>query len=511
MKLDDGFIESEKMLNELEAKIKKEYLQAYKEMDEKVLNYYAKFKKQDEEQRAKYEAGEITKKEYTEWRLRKMATGKQYKQMRNTLVSDLTKTAQIAMKYVDDKAIDAYALNMNYGTYLIEHETEIDTTFTLYNHDAVQRLIKDNPELLPQPKVDIDKSERWNLQHLQSAITQGILQGESIPKIAKRMQRVANMERSAAIRNARTAMTGAQNGGRLDSMKRAQERGIEIKKGWLATLDARTRDSHAVMDGEEVELDENFSNGLMFPGDASGAPSEVYNCRCRMVHVFPKYRTDWSNMENRNTDNLGDMSYEEWKNKHKAKIVAKSTQKAIASNKAKESLNYIENRDSKLNYEKGAIIDINGDILKEYDGTKHAVEVTNEDLQLMQGMTFTHNHPNGGFFSDNDIKTGFIKTHLGELRASTPQGIVYVLKDNNATLEDAQKYLAEYSQTSMRARRTAQEHFIRMIKSGDLSKDYYDKHYFELLQQYRDEKLIAMTKEKAKDFNLIFEVQKIEK
>jgi hypothetical protein len=266
------------------------------------------------------------------------------------------------------------------------------------------------------------------------------------------------------------------------------------------------------MDGEEVELDEKFSNGLRFPGDPNGAPSHIYNCRCRMVHVFPKYRTDWSNMENRNTSKLGDLSYEEWKNMHKERLEKKKTKtKEITSNKAKESLSYIENRDSKLSYEKGAIIGANGDILKEYDGTKHAVEVTDEDLQLMQGITFTHNHPNGGFFSDNDIKTGFIKTHLGELRASTPQGIVYVLKDNNATLEDAQKYLAEYSQTSMRARRTAQEHFIRMIKSGDLSKDYYDKHYFELLQQYRDEKLIAMTKEKAKDFNLIFEVQKIEK
>jgi SPP1 gp7 family putative phage head morphogenesis protein len=510
--MDEGFKQSEKMLNELEAKLHKEYLQATKEMTEKVDKYFAKFKDEDEKQKARYEKGEITKKEYTEWRKRKMLTGKRYTQMRDTLASDLTKTAQIAMKYVDNKAIDVYALNMNYETYNIEHETRVDTSFTLYNHDAVQRLIKENPELLPQPKVDVDKSERWNLQHIQSAITQGILQGEAIPKIAKRMQRVTNMERSAAIRNARTAMTGAQNGGRLDSMKRAQGRGIEVKKGWLATLDGRTRDSHAVMDGEEVELDEKFSNGLRFPGDPNGAPSHIYNCRCRMVHVFPKYRTDWSNMENRNTEKLGNMSYEEWKNNHKERLEKKKTKtKEITSNKAKESLSYIENRDSKLSYEKGAIIGANGDILKEYDGTKHAVEVTDEDLQLMQGITFTHNHPNGGFFSDNDIKTGFIKTHLGELRASTPQGTVYVLKDNNATLEDAQKYLAEYSQTSMRARRTAQEHFIRMIKSGDLSKDYYDKHYFELLQQYRDEKLIAMTKEKAKDFNLIFEVQKIEK
>jgi SPP1 gp7 family putative phage head morphogenesis protein len=317
--MDEGFKQSEKMLNELEAKLHKEYLQATKEMTEKVDKYFAKFKDEDEKQKARYEKGEITKKEYTEWRKRKMLTGKRYTQMRDTLASDLTKTAQIAMKYVDNKAIDVYALNMNYETYNIEHETRVDTSFTLYNHDAVQRLIKENPELLPQPKVDVDKSERWNLQHIQSAITQGILQGESIPKIAKRMQRVTNMDRSAAIRNARTAMTGAQNGGRLDSMKRAQGRGIEVKKGWLATLDARTRDSHAAMDGEEVELDEKFSNGLRFPGDPNGRPAEVYNCRCRMVHVFPKYRTDWSNMENRNTDKLGDMTYQEWKDKHKAK------------------------------------------------------------------------------------------------------------------------------------------------------------------------------------------------
>jgi hypothetical protein len=120
-------------------------------------------------------------------------------------------------------------------------------------------------------------------------------------------------------------------------MKRAQERGIEVKKGWLATLDGRTRDSHAAMDGEEVELDEKFSNGLRFPGDPNGAPSQVYNCRCRMVHVFPKYRTDWSNMENRNTDKLGNMSYEEWKNKHKERLEKKKTK--IVAKAAAQTIN----------------------------------------------------------------------------------------------------------------------------------------------------------------------------
>lgn len=128
----------------------------------------------------------------------------------------------------------------------------------------------------------------------------------------------------------------------------------------------------------------------------------------------------------------------------------------------------------------------------------------------MEGATFTHNHPNGGFFSNNDIITGFTKTNLQELRASTPQGITYSLVNNGVTKESARKYLTEYQQTSMRAQRTAQEHFIRQIKAGELSMDEYKRNYFALFSQYRDEKLIKMTKEKASDFGFIFEVIKDE-
>lgn len=316
MKLDDGFKESEKLLNQLEKEVHDVYAQAIKEMTKKVDNYFAKYKAEDEKQRAKYEQGEITKKEYTEWRQRKMLAGKQYVQMRDTLAKDLTNTDSIAMKMVGDKMIDVYALNMNYETYNIEHETRLDTSFSLYNHDSVERLIKTNPAILPIPKPDKMLDYKWNKQHLQSALTQGILQGESITKIAKRFQNVSGMDERAAIRNARTAMTGAQNGGRLDAMERANENGVEVKKGWMATLDDRTRDSHVDLDGEEREIDEEFSNGLMFPGDPEGEPGEVYNCRCRMIHIYPKHPVDWSDLSLRNTDKLGNMTYEEWKEAH---------------------------------------------------------------------------------------------------------------------------------------------------------------------------------------------------
>lgn len=51
-------------------------------------------------------------------------------------------------------------------------------------------------------------------------------------------------------------------------------------KQWDATLDGKTRESHRRVDGEIRELDEKFSNGLMYPGDPSGGAAEVVNCRC---------------------------------------------------------------------------------------------------------------------------------------------------------------------------------------------------------------------------------------
>ena len=91
------------------------------------------------------------------------------------------------------------------------------------------------------------------------------------------------MDRTSAIRTARTAFTGAQNAGRMDSYAAAEKMGIKLKKEWLATLDGRTRHPHAALDGEKVGTDEKFSNGCRFPGDPQGRPGEVYNCRCTMV------------------------------------------------------------------------------------------------------------------------------------------------------------------------------------------------------------------------------------
>ena len=126
------------------------------------------------------------------------------------------------------------------------------------------------------------------------------------------------MNRDSAIRTARTALTGAENAGRLDGLLKARERGIDVQKEWVATMDGRTRHSHRVVDGEIVDQDKKFSNGLRYPGDPAGPGREVYNCRCTMIGALKGVREAEPTMRRVRNPETGeyelipDMSYTEW-------------------------------------------------------------------------------------------------------------------------------------------------------------------------------------------------------
>ena len=183
----------------------------------------------------------------------------------------------------------------------------MQVSFDIYNKDAVDRLREENPDILPTYSVDSDADLAYNKSQINGAIESAIIQGKSIDHISDDLQkRMESVNRSSAIRTARTATTCAQNAGNLDSFYKAQEMGIATEKQWVCTQDDRTRESHLELDGEHVPLDEEFSNGLQYPGDPSGDPSEVYNCRCTMVAYFPE--TDSSTAEEEESEE----EYEEW-------------------------------------------------------------------------------------------------------------------------------------------------------------------------------------------------------
>ena len=167
-------------------------------------------------------------------------------------------------------------------------KAEFNVSFDLYNEKAVRKLQEEDPDLLPDYAVNSAKDLAYNKQQVNSAIESAILNGKSVDKIAEDLQdRMENVNERSAIKTARTAVTSAQNNGTLDSFYEARDMGINIQKEWVATLDDRTRPSHRELDGERRELDEKFSNGLMYPGDPDGDPEEVYWCRCTLESYMP--------------------------------------------------------------------------------------------------------------------------------------------------------------------------------------------------------------------------------
>ncbi len=310
---DYGHEQTDKELKRIENLISKEYSQAAQELENKMNKHFADFDRKDAEMKKKLDAGAITKKQYQEWRVGQIAIGDRWREVRDSMVDTLVNADKAAVAIIQGNSIKAYGDNMNYGTYEVEHGSEINTGFSLYDVDTVKNLLKEDPDIIPMPKdLNIPKDELWNRQKLSSAVLQGILQGDSISGIADRLSQVATMDESAAIRNARTYTTAAENKGRLDSYERADKLGIKMQKKWIATLDDRTRMEHRHLDNMVVDYDDDFKvDGytISYPGDPAAEPEMFYNCRCTLVAEIANY--DYK--DERNDSKLGDMDYEEWK------------------------------------------------------------------------------------------------------------------------------------------------------------------------------------------------------
>ena len=315
---------TDRELAALEKRIAKLYSEAGDELQETIDEYFKKFEKRDKEMRALIgtiqNGKEWTEQDYKQWRLAQIGRGKRFEAMRDKVARRATEANEVARAYINEATPGIYRLNRNYAAYTIEQATD-SVSFDLWDEQTVKRLIKDQPELMPYYPPDralkrgIDLA--WGKKQITASVTSSILQGKGIKGMADDLQRrITDMSRDSAIRTARTAVTGAQNAGRMDSFTAAEKMGIELKKEWIATLDGRTRHSHAMLDREQQDNDKPFPNGCMFPGDPNGPAAEVYNCRCTMAAAIPGLgRTGKRRARDPVTGKnvlIEDMTYQDW-------------------------------------------------------------------------------------------------------------------------------------------------------------------------------------------------------
>lgn len=287
-------------LTEMEQYLQKLFTQAGNDLKKKFLKYTQDFQRLDAAKQQAVENGNITEDEYKEWRKNKLLYGMHWQRLIDRNTSELLKYNQTAVKYINGEVPQIFASGYNKVAEQIPDSPVAGFDFELINADTVNNLVHEDGIILPpKKKVDPEKDKAWNAKLINAQLLQGIMQGESIPDMAKRMQTVANSDLAGATRTARTMHTAAQNAGRQSGYNKAAQQGAIFEKTWLAANNERTRLSHSLMNGQTVAHDEKFVSPvtgvkLMFPGDwnAEGGDvgSELYNCRCTLITRFKGFK-----------------------------------------------------------------------------------------------------------------------------------------------------------------------------------------------------------------------------
>lgn len=145
-----------------------------------------------------------------------------------------------------------------------------------FSEAAVTELIRGQSVLLPR----VNENTRDALAKSAQELIDAVGQGENIDDVADRLRSTVRDvfagSEARATTIARTEIGRAMEGARFVQLKQA---GVATKV-WISSRDTEVRDLHRSIDGEEVPVDQPFSNGLMYPMDPAGSAAQTVNCRC---------------------------------------------------------------------------------------------------------------------------------------------------------------------------------------------------------------------------------------
>jgi uncharacterized protein with gpF-like domain len=169
------------------------------------------------------------------------------------------------------------------------HEKKMDT-----EQELQARIKKWAKENAAAKVVDVTVATRKRITRIiQESAPNALGYREAAREIAKH-----GFDEVRALRIARTESHAAGMSGQYISVSdMSAELDLVFLKKWIATEDNRTRSAHSEMDGVMVGMEESFvvenpdtgdKDEIMHPGDSSGEPWNVINCRCAMTFEEPK-------------------------------------------------------------------------------------------------------------------------------------------------------------------------------------------------------------------------------
>ena len=269
---------STRQLNRLRRRILRVYGTARREMTEQMTEFLEHYQKLDAYKRQQLEAGKITESDYRTWLRNQVFQSEMMHQKLDNITQTCTTAQQTAYKLARDEQYDIFALGANWAFYELEQAAGVAFNLTLYNTEAVKRLLLENPKLVPNKRIKSESNRTYDARVFNRYVMQGIIQGKSVHDIAvQAVQGMADTEIHWAMNNAITALTGAQNAGTMQQLRNAQAIGIEVQKRWNSTLDYRTREMHRLSDGHKQDTPLT----LFTSGKKTDAPVLAATCLIR--------------------------------------------------------------------------------------------------------------------------------------------------------------------------------------------------------------------------------------
>lgn len=279
----------------------------YKQMDGELYNYY-----KDALKELKIEVNQYLK-DYDKLTFSQRMQVDRQLQVARQVDEILTDLSGKATETVDSFVRDELQLGYNSVWYTVESMEKVQLNFSMLPENYIEQLVNQRVDGKNFSERLYDYREEL-ADHVTDELLRGARRGEGYAKVAKRVGELTEASYKQALRIAETEGGRTQSAAKQKSYEEAEQLGVRIQKQWIATLDEKTRSSHADLDGQIVDIDDYFTSSLgnkALGPNLFGVAEEDIRCRCSTLTVVngisPTTRL------NNITDEVIDYeSYEEW-------------------------------------------------------------------------------------------------------------------------------------------------------------------------------------------------------
>lgn len=260
----------------LESQITQEYDAMTKEMRSMLSEVYEKYAVN----------GELTYSEMSKYsrldglikKIDKM-TGERFKAIYETMYGSLSDT------------FEEHFIRMAHG---IEQTANQKVGYTPIKKDTIRKMIL-NPIDGLTLSDRLEKRRANVIFDIKQEMVQGLSNGETYDKVAKRLVSIFDGDKKKSYRVARTEMHRVSEQAKFSAALKAHENGVKMLKTWKSAHDYHVRDtteaSHVDLDGTTIPIDQNFKQGNgngLCPG-SMGSPDHDIFCRCILIYSLEKY------------------------------------------------------------------------------------------------------------------------------------------------------------------------------------------------------------------------------